>query len=187
MRYGDWIQTYTGKKMYPLDPLPEEICIADIAHALSYINRYTGHARFGISVAQHSALVAKLLPKKLQLAGLLHDAAEAYLGDVSRPVKKTTYFLVNGQYIHFSLIEERLLRVIFSALNVGWPSDEDWLLIHQADNRLLATEARDLMSPLQEDWKAWLTGLTPLPDSISNVSPECAKNYFMHYYEKFQS
>lgn len=78
--------TYTGRKMWPLDPDPSDIDILDIAHALSNTCRFSGHTKEFYSVAQHSYLVSLLCPEHA-LWGLLHDAAEAYLHDISTPVK----------------------------------------------------------------------------------------------------
>ena len=82
-----YLSTYTGKKFYPYDPRPEQICIEDIAHGLSMLCRFAGQCRFFFSVAEHSIAVAHLLPANLKLFGLLHDASEAYLADLPRPVK----------------------------------------------------------------------------------------------------
>ena len=82
-----YLSTYTGKKFYPYDPRPEQICIEDIAHGLSMLCRFAGQCRFFFSVAEHSIAVAHLLPANLKLFGLLHDASEAYLVDLPRPVK----------------------------------------------------------------------------------------------------
>jgi len=88
-----WIATYTGGRFYPLDPRPEDVCIADIAHSLSQICRFNGQTLQFYSVAQHSVLVSKLLgqggPSPIhEFMGLKHDAAEAYLCDLVRPIKR---------------------------------------------------------------------------------------------------
>lgn len=90
---GGWIQTFTGRRFYPLAPRPEDVDIEDIAHALANLCRFAGHTRRFYSVAEHSVRVAAILKAscpgfpKLHLGGLLHDASEAYLVDVPRPVK----------------------------------------------------------------------------------------------------
>ena len=81
--------TYTGKEFYPLDPNPADIDIKDIAHALSNCCRFAGHIKSFYSVAQHSVIVSELCEPENALAGLLHDASEAYLSDIARPVKYT--------------------------------------------------------------------------------------------------
>lgn len=80
------IYTYTGKYIDVLNPQPEDIDIRDIAHGLALCNRFAGQTQFPISVAQHSIWVATNSPN-YPLAGLLHDASEAYLGDVTKWLK----------------------------------------------------------------------------------------------------
>jgi hypothetical protein len=86
-RKGDWIQTFTGKQFWPLDPRPDEVYIEDIAHALGNICRFNGHCLRFYSVAEHCFHVSHKVVPGLALMGLLHDAAEAYVCDVVRPVK----------------------------------------------------------------------------------------------------
>ena len=83
-----WFQTFTGKKFHPLDPRPEDICIEDIAHALSYINRFGGHLPEPWTVAQHSIVVAEFAPPGLRLAAQMHDSPEAYLGYMVKPLEQ---------------------------------------------------------------------------------------------------
>ena len=89
----DYITTYTKRHVTPLDPKPEQIDIRDIAHALSYLSRANGHFPEFYSVAQHSIQCcreaeARGYSRKLVLACLLHDGSEAYLSDITRPVKR---------------------------------------------------------------------------------------------------
>ena len=88
----DWIQTHSGKAFYPFAPRPDDIDIEDIAHALAHQCRFGGHVSKFYSVAQHCVLIARVLhaqgfDKRTILAGLLHDATEAYLVDLPSPVK----------------------------------------------------------------------------------------------------
>ena len=82
MRIGDWMQTYTGERFWPLDPRIEDIHIRDISMALGKLCRYGGHTIFFYSVAEHSVLVSEYVPEEYALWGLLHDASEAYLSDI---------------------------------------------------------------------------------------------------------
>jgi hypothetical protein len=82
-----YLSTFTGKKFHPFDPKPDQICIEDIAHGLSLLCRFAGQCPNFYSVAEHSLYVAERLPDNLKLEGLLHDASEAYLADLPRPVK----------------------------------------------------------------------------------------------------
>jgi 5'-deoxynucleotidase YfbR-like HD superfamily hydrolase len=101
-----WIQTYSGIKMHPLSPTEEEISIEDIAHALSNLCRFTGHCNKFYSVAQHSVLVSVYSPRDYAMWGLLHDASEAYLNDIARPIK------ISDEYNTYRKIEENLMKVI---------------------------------------------------------------------------
>src|SRR6516164_2386134 len=83
-----WVPTFTGKRLDPLDPQPEQICIADIAHALSNICRYAGHTRRFYSVAEHCIRLSLVTPSRFAKLGLLHDAAEAYILDQTAPIKR---------------------------------------------------------------------------------------------------
>jgi 5'-deoxynucleotidase YfbR-like HD superfamily hydrolase len=82
-----WTQTFKGLKFHPFDPKPEQIDIIDIAHALSMLCRWNGHIGRFYSVAEHSIHVASLVPDKAKLWALMHDAAEAYVGDLPKPIK----------------------------------------------------------------------------------------------------
>lgn len=87
------ITTFSGEKFNPLNPDVEKIKIGDIAHALSMLCRANGHFKSFYSVAQHSIncaneAKARGYSLRVQLACLLHDASEAYLSDITRPVKE---------------------------------------------------------------------------------------------------
>lgn len=144
-RVGDWIQTYSGLVMYPLDPRVDEICIEDIAHALSNLCRFTGHTKQFYSVAEHSVRVSWECDPADALWGLLHDASEAYLADMSRPMKRSPGF---GPI--YAEAEARLMRVI--CLKFGLPP-ECPESVHVADNRLLMSEKRDLMHGCNKPWE----------------------------------
>lgn len=86
---GPFFVTFSGNRYHFLDPDPKEVTILDIAHALSLQCRYAGHSPRFYSVAEHSVLVSRAVPTEHALVGLLHDAAEAYVGDLIRPCKMT--------------------------------------------------------------------------------------------------
>lgn len=86
-RNGDWMLTNSGQVFWPMDPRSEDVDIIDIAHALSHLCRYGGHTDRFYSVAQHSLLVSHAVEKQHALWGLLHDASEAYIADIIRPLK----------------------------------------------------------------------------------------------------
>lgn len=139
----NWIRTYTGKKFWPLDPNINDICIGDIANALAKICRFTGHCRRFYSVAEHCIHVSNQVPRKHALRALLHDASEAYICDVARPLKYTPEF--EG----YRAIEHRLEEAIFERFGVTGDPDPS---IKEADARLLATEKYQLMTTDKEYW-----------------------------------
>lgn len=126
------IQTFTGR-VDPLNPTVDEINIEDIAHALARQCRYNGHCNGFISVARHSIWVANRLEtlhfeERVQLTGLLHDAAEAYLGDLVRPIKHSEFGLA------YLKVEEVLEGVIAEKFDLPWPFPEE---VREADNYVL--------------------------------------------------
>lgn len=164
---NSWIQTYTGKKFYPLNPNPDDICIEDIAHALSNICRFTGHVSQFYSVAQHCVLVSYICNHENALHGLAHDFAEAYAQDLPSPIKRTKEFYVYRE------IENKIQRAICQKFALSESEPED---VKRADLLLLATEARDLMSPLHPDWNM---KVKPLPFHIVPLPPEQAKRLLL--------
>ncbi len=91
-RRGDWFQTYTGKRFWPYDPRASEVDVVDVVRSLSMQCRFNGHCAEFYSVAQHSVLVESIVDYlcgnlRQRYAALLHDAAEAYTGDMIRPLK----------------------------------------------------------------------------------------------------
>ncbi len=175
MRVGDWIWTYTGRAFYPLDPRPEEIDIKDIAHALSLTCRFTGHVRTFYSVAQHSLLVSYVCPDADALWGLLHDAAEAYICDVSRPVKHAPAMQP------YRNIEEGLQLMIYAAFGLTGPEPPS---VKQADRMLLHTERRDLMTPCGTRWETDLDPSECAPWTITPLTPEMAEAAFVKRFKR---
>jgi uncharacterized protein len=172
-RTGDWIQTYTGKQFWPLSPLPEDIVIEDIAHALSMQCRFGGHVRTFYSVAQHSVHVSLLVEPQYALWGLLHDAAEAYLVDLPRPIKK---FSEMG--LLYQEIEAALMTVICRRFGL---QEQEPYAVKKADNTMLVTEMRDLMA---EPPKAWDCGeVHPLHERLLTMSQEAAEVAFLRRFK----
>lgn len=137
----DAVCTYTGRAIRPLDPRPADIDIEDIAHSLANQCRFTGHTRQFYSVAQHSVHVSQLCPN-YPLEGLLHDASEAYLSDIARPIKKA-----EGDFGEiYEDIETNLMIAIWERFEVTLSADA-LAEVKTADNILIGAEARDLMHP----------------------------------------
>lgn len=169
-----WIQTHSGRRFNPTKPNPDAIVIQDIAHALSMQCRFSGHCREFYSVAQHSVLVSYICDHKDAMWGLLHDASEAYLVDVPRPLKRSG--LIQG-YIE---MEERMQEAICRRFALPFTEPPS---VKEADTVLLATEARDLMSPLHSDWQQ---PRDPLPFKIEPWDHNKAKDMFMkRFFELF--
>lgn len=175
---SDTICTVSGHYFDFKNPHSCNIAIEDIAHGLSNICRFTGHTRRHYSVAQHSVMVSDILPPHLQLAGLLHDAAEAYIGDVSSPLKR--------MLPDYKLIEMRVEEAIFNRFNVLHEMRVHKAAIKQADLVLLATEKRDLMPLTGESWDM-LGGVHPLERVITPWCPNHAKAVFLGRYKQLTS
>jgi hypothetical protein len=139
---GSWIGTYRGHKIFPINPDPNEIDIQDIAHALGNNCRYTGHVNQFYSVAQHCVIVSELVQPENALAGLLHDASEAYLSDIARPVKYSK--ALEG----YREVEAKLERVINEKFGLPYPMVQD---VKWADDMALMAEGYYLFKPIP-DW-----------------------------------
>lgn len=169
------ILTYTGKEIDPLHLSPEDICIEDIAHALSMCNRFAGHTLRPISVAQHSIYVARLCdhdvncassdPTKLcdcgreaaPLQGLLHDASEAYLGDITKWLK------AQPEYAPYRNAEDAVQRAVYRKF--GLP-EEMLPIVAWADKLMLRFEGEQGFG--KPVWTKWLKNYT----TYSLVLPE---------------
>lgn len=157
-RKTDWIQTISGRKFWPLEPAVEDVDIGDIAHALSLKCRFSGHCKKFYSVAEHSVHVACSVGHENALWGLLHDATEAYLPDIARPIKP---FIVG-----FKEIEDRLMGVIAKRFDLKGEMPNE---VKEMDLRMLATEKEYLMVKSHE-WDN-IKGIEPWYDSSGKLTP----------------
>ncbi len=169
-----WIQTYTGRVFEPMAPKMETVDIVDIAHALSLTCRFNGHCKRFYSVAEHSFWVSRNVPDHVALWGLLHDAAEAYVSDVARPIKP---FIVG-----FNEIETRIMQAVRQKFGLKgvMPS-----AVHEADLRMLATERHQLMTASKRDWEE-LLGFTRFDLELPCWGPAEAESAFLERYESIR-
>lgn len=172
------IETASGREFNFLTPSPAMICIEDIAHALSHVCRYTGHCREFYSVAQHSVIVSRLVEDQEPehaMRALLHDATEAYIGDVSSPLKQ---LLQDYRYI-----ESGVQAAIDAAFGfTGAPP----AVIKWADMTALVTEKRDLMpESTGVQWEA-AKQYEPRGRPITPLPPFLARNLFLERYHELR-
>ncbi|AXE32595.1 phosphohydrolase [Chromobacterium phragmitis] len=168
---GAFIQTVSGRYLNVLDPQPDDIDIADIAHHLAHVCRFGGACRQYYSEAEHAMRMAQLLPPRLQLAGLLYGAAKAYAGEVVRADAQEALPL-----------QHRLTAAVEARFGLHLSGD-DRAELAMADARLLATERRDLMPPDNIEWPI-LTGVQPLPERIWPMTISQALAGFCSMYEQ---
>jgi|SRR5665647_1996660 len=168
---GDWMHTFTGKKFYPMNPRAEDICIEDIAHSLGLQCRYNGHVKEFYSVAEHCVLMSRAVSYDNALWALLHDATEAYVGDMIRPLKKFMPKYVTAEDRVMAAICER-----FGLTRLTMPKE-----VNDADNRILLTERNALMVKTDHKWA--VDDLEPLPVVIQGWTSFVAE---LMYLERFK-
>lgn len=163
------ILTNSGQSFDLFEPRAAMVHPQDIAHSLAMQCRFNGHCGLFYSVAQHSIIVADLVPAEYQLQALLHDATEAYIGDIVRPLKQALPDLRQ--------IEHHIWHAICARFDI------DPVLpacIHDADMIALATERRDLMPEHQDEWEC-LAGTQPMQQFIKAWPAEEAR---LHYWRR---
>lgn len=156
-----FIVTASGAELSVRYPRPEHITAATIAHSLAQVNRFTGHCMRPYSVAEHSLLVCEIVEREFgldvhgRLAALMHDAHEAFCGDMHSPGKAEI-----GQPWHDW--EQRWLLTVRTGFALHTASDKHAAAIRQADLMALATERRDLLPPSPSPWGYELQGIQPI-------------------------
>lgn len=172
MRAGDWMQTFSGRRFWPLDPRPDEIFIEDIAHALSMQCRYAGHCIRFYSVAEHCVHLARAFTAMgapdLARWALLHDASEAYLIDVPRPVKP--------HLAGYKPAEAKVMAAV--AARFGLPPDMP-AEVHAYDDRIIADERKNLTRCVAE----WDHRAEPIGIALANWPPETAEAFFLSKFD----
>lgn len=173
-RIGDWMQTATGRQFWPLDPRADEIHIADIAAGLSKLCRYGGHCKRFYSVAEHSVLMAHAAPDGLHLAALMHDASEAYLSDVIRPIKR--------HLTGYVAIEAALEKVIARRFCLQWPMPA---AVKVLDERIVHDEKAQNMPPAPAVDPLTDATVPPLGVTIQFWTPEKAEFEFLAAFRRY--
>lgn len=160
------IETFTGESFNVYMPSVEMVHLDDIAQSLSLICRYNGHIPSFYSVAEHSVRVSMwlyfhLYPLEDQLAGLMHDAAEAYVGDMVRPLKR------HGELgFYHQELELGVSATIADKFDVLFPFPEG---VHEADKALYYWEVENIRS-----------------GKVKGKSPEAAKDMFISHFNALQ-
>jgi hypothetical protein len=167
-RRGDWLQTYSGRRFWPFDPRPEDVCLEDVAHALAMQCRYGGHCRRFYSVAEHSVLMAYKAPEPLKRWALLHDGSEAYIQDMNRSIKKG--------FPAYKMVERPVQRAVYQ--HFGMDPDGEPPEIKTLDMRIVLDERAHNMTPTDDVWQDY-DGLEPLGAPIQFWDPQKAEEMFL--------
>lgn len=162
--------TYSGKDFNFSDPKIEEISIVDISHALSRIARYSGHLEGFYSVAQHSVYVSRLSPPDWRLQGLLHDASEAYTGDLITPLTQAVPQLRE--------LKNKIEDLVARKFDIPWPESPE---VKRVDKKMLYTEIFWIGNPVwREQYIPYENGYPDIYDiKIETWEPDLAKYIFI--------
>lgn len=177
---GDWMQTFTGRQFFPLSPRAEDVDPQDIAHALSLLCRYGGHVDRFYSVAEHCVLMSRAVPAEFALEALLHDATEAYVVDVPRPLKLG---LPDYRAAEARVAVAIALRFGNQRISHGiGPDDPESYVIEspivkEADSRILLDERAELMRATRFPWA--VEDLQPLGVKVNGWAPDIAEGLYL--------
>lgn len=169
---GDWMQTFTGRQFYPMDPRPDEVDIYDIAHSLAMQCRYNGHVKRFYSVAEHCVLMSRVIEPEYALWALLHDATEAYVGDMVRPLKLNMP--------EYRAAEDRVEAAIAAKFNLG-PMPKR---VKEIDTAILLNERDALLS---DPPRPWSITAEPIDVKIRAWSPAQAETEYLTRFRELTS
>jgi len=167
------ISTSSGRFFDLLKPEEYDFDIEEIATSLSNLCRYTGHVNRFYSVAEHSVLVSRLVPERLALTGLLHDASESFIGDVSSPLKKLLP--------EYQQIEDRVQTAIARHFGLEYPYPAE---VHEADKRMYWQERQEVANNGVRDelWHQDLRATRRV--SATGLAPHMARRMFLSRYKE---
>lgn len=171
-----FIETFTGKMFQFADPTEDMICIEDIAHALSNLCRYNGHCQRFYSVAEHSILLSEayVWGNEVAFAMLMHDASEAYLCDIPRPIKYTLP--------DYRTLEAKLDQAIAKKFGLEWPHPN---VVREWDGRAILDERSQAMSRSKNNWN--MEGLHALGITLHFWSPPEAEARFLANFHRLSA
>lgn len=171
-----WLLTHSGKHFDLIDPQPDMIDVVDIVKGLARESRFAGQTRYYYTVAQHSVMASQIVAPEFAMEALMHDASEAYIKDIPRPLKQLLP--------EYRMIEARVQGAICDRF--GLPPIQS-AAVTEADIIMLATERRDLMPEDATEWPI-LAGVRPLDKRLSAVNYNHAECMFMQrFLEVLQS
>lgn len=167
------IDTYSGRKFNYETPTVEMICIEDVAHSLARHCRYNGHVAHFYSVAEHCVILSHYVPEELALPALLHDAVEAYIGDIPAPFKD----------MHPALhdYETKVMTLVIDAFDLGHVSSEDWKKVMYADKQICMDEMEHLMKGAPR-WAMEPLGV-PRRKFVCYMPPLAKEQFLLRYEE----
>lgn len=170
-----WIQSASNTKIDFANPDPDSFRIEDIALGLARQPRYAGQGKFFYSVAQHSVYAATQVSPGNRIHALLHDAPEAYIGDVPGPLKS----LIGYQ---FEDIERAVWRAIYRGLKLSPPSSKQWREVMAVDRGLLNTESTTLFP--EKMWQ--IDDVDDVWVRIVEMSEQETIDIFLAYYDSIR-
>lgn len=172
----EWMVMPSGKRFWPYGPRAKDIDIEDIAHCLSMLCRFSGATTEFYSVAHHSVLVSRVVCAEAALAGLLHDASEAYLGDIIRPLKRNLTF--------YRQTEDKVMAAICERFGLDDHDSSLWKEVKRGDHVLLSTEFRDVA---RCGARITVPEEPPMKEKIRPLGPAASKRLFLARFKELTS